>query len=179
MSPGNAPTVGRHGQGARRRPSQDRGVALLLLLVAVALISVGLMVVGPTWAAAHQRDREQELKTIGRLYAQALQAYKDSSPGTAKTYPQTLEQLLEDTRYVGTKRYLRKLYPDPMAPGKPWTPIRADDGRIIGVRSTSELAPMSDAQPTDAIRAARAPVRSYADWHFLADLVAEPQGPKP
>lgn len=145
-----------------------RGFTYVWALAAVALISVGLSVVGPLWADSARRDKEQELLRIGGLYAHAIASYYVQSPGSVKQYPERLEELLADDRFWGTKRHLRKLYPDPMDPSVPWGLVRDGHGHIRGVYSQSERKPfLQSARNLGLLRLAAA--ERYSDWRFAPD----------
>lgn len=152
------------------RAGEQRGrngftfVAVLLLL---ALVSLGLAAVGPLWSQQARRDREQELLRIGALYAQAIARYRDVSPGSLKQYPTSLDDLLLDRRFVGTLRHLRKAYADPLDPGRPWGLVRNDAGRIVGVYSNSQEAPLAQA-PVEREGVLLPAARRYSDWLFVA-----------
>jgi len=52
-----------------------------------------------------------------------------------KVYPLSLEELLEDKRYLTVRRHLRAVYPNPFT-GKPdWELIVGSGGRVRGVRA--------------------------------------------
>jgi type II secretory pathway pseudopilin PulG len=144
----------------------SRGFAYVWLLAAVAVFGAALAAVGPLWAEEAQREREDELLRVGRLYAEAIDSYHRRSPGTTKRYPARLEELLFDTRFVGTVRHLRVLYPDPMAKGGAWTLLRATDGSIIGVASTSDASPLRRVAVDLGVVRLDAASR-YADWRFV------------
>lgn len=137
-------------------------VAVLLLL---ALCMLGLAVAGPIWSQQARREREQELLRIGVLYAQALASYRDASPGSAKRYPQRLDEVLNDTRFVGVRRHLRKLYADPVNPGQTWGLLLDADKRIVGVYSLSNEAPVTHG-PLELGGVMLAPAQRYSDWKF-------------
>jgi len=156
-------------RAGRRRPHPAaRGFSYVLVLLLLVVLGLGLSVAGPRWANEQQRDRERELIRIGSLYGQAIRAYHESSPGSLKQYPQTLDSLLVDTRFVGTRRHLRRLYTDPLRPGMPLALVLGSDGTIRGVRSTSELEPFQQ----DSLRLEGLveipPARHYRDWAFVA-----------
>ena len=138
------------------------------MLLLLALVALGLAAVGPIWSQQAQRERERDLIRVGTLYAQAIASYRQSSPGSEKLYPLSLESLLLDTRFVGTVRHLRKPYPDPLSPGKPWGVLRDGSGRIVGVYSLSTEVPLAQGEQRLDDRMLP-PARRYADWKFLAD----------
>ncbi len=62
-------------------------------------------------------------------------------PTRQPRYPRDLKDLLHDERYPTARRYLRKLYPDPITGGD-WAIMKAPDGGIMGIHSTSTAAPL-------------------------------------
>jgi type II secretory pathway pseudopilin PulG len=147
------------------------GFTLVWALAAVAIVSVGLATVGPIWADQARRDREQELLRVGQLYAQAIAHFRLASPGSLKQYPPSLDQLLADGRFAGTVRYLRKLYPDPMEPSRPWGLVRDANGAIIGVFSQSAEHPLRR-EPL-VLGDVRLPsAERYDQWKFVVDAGA-------
>ena len=124
-----------------------------------------MAIVGPAWSQKVDRQRERELIRIGSLYARAIANYHDLSPGSAKQYPQRLDELLLDTRFVTTVRHLRALYPDPVNPGQPWGLMRDEAQKIIGVYSQSERVPLVTGG-IDAGGFNLLPATRYTDWKF-------------
>ncbi len=137
----------------------------VLLLIAVTGIALGSTVT--LWSTVAQRERERDLLWVGSQYAQALRSYYRSSPGLAQ-YPQTLEELLEDPRYPNPKRHIRQLYSDPITGSDAWGLVRSIDGRITGVYSESQEAPLKQtgfaAQWSDFEG-----LTHYSDWQFVAE----------
>lgn len=145
--------------------NRQQGFTLLALLATLTTVSVGLAVAGPRWAERAQRDKEQELLKVGTLYAEAIASYHRASPGSVKRYPRQLSDLLEDSRFVGMRRHLREIYPDPLAPDKPWGLVAAPDGGIRGVYSQSTAAPQHQA-PMDLGVVVLPQAQRYSDWQF-------------
>lgn len=162
-----------------RTPSANRGAeqagfTLVLVLLLVAVLGLGMAVAGPAWAQQTQREREAELLRIGRLYALALQAYRDASPGLAKECPRSLDELVNDNRFIGLTRHLRRLYPDPMQPDQPWGLVRDAKGRVCAVYSQSEARPLRQ-QPVELGGAMQLlPAAHYRDWKFGPQEPAKP-----
>ena len=144
----------------------QRGFTYIWAMAAVAIAGIGLAAIGPTWADAARREREQDLLRIGQVYAQAIASYYRSSPGSAKRYPPTLDALLLDTRFVGTYRHLRRLYADPLHPEQAWGVVRASDGGVQGVYSQSQDAPMRR-EATDLDGVLLPAARQYSEWKFV------------
>jgi len=74
------------------------------LLVAIALLSLALSVVMPSWKTLIQREKEEELIWRGQQYDRAIQLYrkKNAAPGAP-----SVDKLVEG-------RFLRKKYKDPI-----------------------------------------------------------------
>lgn len=151
------------------RAGKERGFSYVAVLAMVALMGLGLAAIGPLWAEEARREREDELLRVGRLYAEAIARYQKASPGSAKRFPLTLEVLLMDTRFVGTVRHLRTLYPDPLEPARPWGLLRDADGGIRGVFSQSEAPPLRTV-PVVLGAVTLAPAARYSDWQFVARI---------
>ena len=151
------------------------GFTYLTVLFMVALLSIGLALVGEVWHTSSRRDREAELLFVGNQYRKAIERYYLTGP--QRQYPRTLEDLIKDPRRPNTERYLRKVYLDPIT-GKDFALIRAPDGGIVGVQSESEEAPLKIAtfKPRDSgfDNATR-----YKDWRFIHTAPVKPAAGQP
>jgi hypothetical protein len=139
------------------------GFTYLTAILLVAVTAATLGAVAEAWSHARQREKEAELVWIGNQFKEAIGLYYQRSPGTVKRYPEKLEDLLDDRRFLRTQRYLRRLYADPMTGKAEWKPVAAPEGGIMGVTS------LSTAKPIRTLDAAA----TYADWKF----VYEPPAP--
>jgi pyruvate/2-oxoglutarate dehydrogenase complex dihydrolipoamide acyltransferase (E2) component len=151
------------------------GVLFLLALMGITAAATSVI-----WHVEQQREREAELLYIGSEYLRAIGAYYDASPGRAKEYPKRLEELIRDPRYPDTRRYMRKLYADPMTGSGDWGLLKLADGGIAGVYSRSEKAPIKRANFTTGARSFEKAKR-YSDWIFAygpgaAAAASEPAG---
>lgn len=154
----------RHGERRGERLTQ-RGFAWLLVLMLLAVASAAGAVVAQRWSDRSAREQEAQLLRVGDAYARALADYHSSSPGSDKRYPPTLEQLLLDTRFVGSRRHLRRLYPDPITAQADWVLLRDARGDIVGLHSRSDQRPWARVpQRLDATDLPAA--ERYADWIF-------------
>jgi type II secretory pathway pseudopilin PulG len=149
-----------------RPRSRARGFTYLLVLFALAFIGVALAQVSDLWTQTRQRDKERELLFIGHQFRDAIAQYYERSPGTVKRYPEKLEQLLEDKRYLATQRYLRRVYIDPMTGQAAWGLVPGPGGGVMGVYSLSEATPVK-IDGFDAVDDAFAQSRKYSDWRFV------------
>jgi type II secretory pathway pseudopilin PulG len=150
----------------------EQGFTYVALLFAVAIIGVGLAAKGVEWDRAAQRAREAELLFVGNEFRKAIALYYYRSPGPVQEYPRSLEELLEDPRYPGTQRYLRRIYHDPMTGKVEWGLVMSSDGRITGVHSLSGKQPIKSGNFSEANREF-AIKNSYSAWQFtFAPVVA-------
>jgi len=127
-----------------------------------------------------QREREADLLRIGTAYADAIRSYYLASPGAVKRWPTSVGELLDDRRFVQVRRHLREPYRDPMTRGE-WGVLRAPDGGIAGVYSSSGEKPIRTAEIEFGELVLPAAQR-YSDWQFahrlpLPDSNANPTRP--
>jgi type II secretory pathway pseudopilin PulG len=94
-------------RGITRSRSRERGYVLLTLMLSIAVIAIGQLVVLRNLTQQVQRDREEELCHRGTEYMRAIRRYYRAMG----RYPARLEDL-ED---ANGKRFIRKLYKDPMS----------------------------------------------------------------
>jgi len=150
------------GRGARSGPG---GFAYIGLLVAIVIIGAALAAVGEVWSVQARREREVELLYRGHAIRRAIGLYVTHNNGGVR-FPMELQDLLQDTRWPQTRRYLRRLYEDPMTGAADWTLIRGADGGIMGVVSSSMLAPIKrkDFPPGDF---GFEDADCYCSWKFV------------
>jgi type II secretory pathway pseudopilin PulG len=149
------------------------GFTYLTILFVVAFMGIGLAVAGQVWHTQAMRNREADLLYAGNQYRLAIQRYYLSGP---RQYPRSLEDLLRDPRQPGTVRYLRKLYFDPVTGKTEWGIVKAPDGGVMGVYSTSGDKPIK----TGGFAVANAAFESaekYSDWKFVYDALAQQAQP--
>lgn len=145
--------------------SRQQGFSYLWLLFLIALMGFGLGAAMEVEALLAQRDQERALLEIGREFRAALRRYQENSPaGRPREYPATIEQLLQDDRHPGIRRYLRRLYPDPLTGKAEWGEVRVA-GRIVGIHSLSSRVPIRQ-DGFDPDDAAFKGARRYRDWVF-------------
>lgn len=150
-----------HGRFGKRQ--HQCGIAYLGVLLIVFLMSIGIGKSLEVYSAAQQRSKETELLYVGGSYRDAIKSYYQSSPA-ARHYPLRVDELLSDRRFPIIKRHLRKAYLDPMT-GKPFDFLRSNDGRIIGVKSTSKLAPLRRRNfPEEYVHFGEA--KRLSEWEF-------------
>jgi type II secretory pathway pseudopilin PulG len=144
---------------------KQEGFTYLALLFFVAIAGIMVSAEGALWSIEKQRGKERALLFAGNEIKRAICLYYERSPGTVKRYPKSLEDLLLDNRQLGTTRYLRRIYVDPMT-GKPdWVVMRSADGGVKGISSRSNEYPMRKLISNKSISATAA-ATSYAEWVF-------------
>ena len=119
-------------QRASGRPQS--GFTYLWILFSIAMLGVSLTVSSQLWVASAQRQKIEQMNWIAEQFTQAIGSYYESSPGSVKLYPQTPEMMLQDERFITTKRHLRKIYVSPFSGQPNWDWIRGVDGGLRGVR---------------------------------------------
>jgi type II secretory pathway pseudopilin PulG len=158
--------------GERLRPA-TAGYTYLAVLLAVAAIGIGLAGAGEVWRHAAQREKEQELLFVGNQFRRAIASYYERTPGAVKRYPARLQDLLQDPRFPGTQRHLRKLYSDPMSGTPAWGLIPAPDGGIMGIHSLSDARTIKSGSFPARDRSFEGTSR-YSEWRFFYQPLANP-----
>jgi hypothetical protein len=118
----------RRGNGKRR----DSGYMLLVLMLAVAVLTITLLQVSMNYRRSILRDREVEMIHRGVQYERAIRVYYRKF----HTYPTSIEQL-ENTNKI---RFLRKRYKDPMSPDGQWQIAHLTDIKLTGLGLTALTA---------------------------------------
>jgi type II secretory pathway pseudopilin PulG len=147
----------------RRTGTGDQGgFTYLALLWWVAITGAALGALGDYWSTTLLREKEAELIFIGEQYQQALERY-----GATGRFPKRLEQLLGDESSKLPRRYLRKIFIDPMTGNERWGTVTLSDGQIIGVYSLSDKQPMKVAGFSERNSNFKNKKR-YSEWQFIA-----------
>lgn len=141
------------------------GFAYLWLLMVIALAGLGLSAAAEIYATSVRRDKENELIGVGRQFRNAIGRYYEMQLTAGKhEYPTSLDDLLQDKRSPGVRRHLRKIFVDPMTQTPDWGLLRVS-GRIVGVHSLSEAAPIKQDQFEVEEMGFRRKAK-YRDWIF-------------
>src|SRR5258708_19032005 len=127
--------------------AREAGFTLIGLMFAIAIIGITLATVGVVWSTQIRREKEVELLFAGDQIRTAIGRYLASGG----QYPLALSDLLEDKRFPQARRYLRRLYNDPMTGAADWQLIQAPGGGISGVggrlkNKTIKMAEISQAE---------------------------------
>lgn len=149
--------------GGRR--GRSTGFTYIGLLLLVASMGFALTVVAQVWQTAQIRDKEEELLFVGNEFRRAIGMYVAAT----SRYPHSLEDLLKDPGFPGVRRYLRKIYRDPITGRAEWGLVKAEGNAIIGVHSLSEAAPMKQGGFSLADQGFEAK-KKYAEWVFVSKV---------
>ena len=120
--------------------SRESGYVLLTLLLAVALLIMGMAAIVPSIAFQIRRDREEELIHRGVQYSRAIRAYFKKFG----RYPTKLE----DLESTNNQRFLRKRYKDPIN-GQDFKLLHFGEVKMFGspIAGASAIAGANPAQP--------------------------------
>jgi len=144
----------------------SRGFILLGMLCLLVVASYILSQASVKWSDLAKREREQELLKVGDTMRNAIGNYYNNSPSVVKEYPPNLEALLYDDRFPTPKRYLRKLYIDPVTQREGWGIVVAPSGGVMGINSLSAERPFKQKnfRPINEGFEDRA---FYGEWYFV------------
>jgi type II secretory pathway pseudopilin PulG len=154
------------------RPRQH-GFTYLGVLFLLAFMATSLLVVSVLQSLASRREREAELLFVGDAYRDAIRRYHEANAKKADPWPKELSWLIQDPNVLEKRRYLRRLYRDPVANSEEWGLVRSPKGGITGVYSLSAAKPIKRANFSGA-DAGFAGASRYADWRFDAGEAAGP-----
>jgi type II secretory pathway pseudopilin PulG len=104
---------------------EERGYAMVALLVMMAVMAVAMTVALPAWSTLARREKEAELVFRGEQYARAIALFQRKYAGA---FPPNIDVLVNE-------RFLRKKFKDP---------ITNEDFRTIGVGEAVEQAQTTD-----------------------------------
>lgn len=145
---------------------RQQGFSYVVVMFLIAVLSIVSVRALENTAMTERRHLEEELMWRGMAYREAIRQFYRGGPGSANSYPATLEQLLYDERLTRPTRPLRKLYRDPMTPQGEWGLVRNDSGAVIGVYSLSPARPLKRAGFPPEL-AAFNNAQHYSDWKFV------------
>ncbi|MFO1322022.1 MAG: type II secretion system protein [Burkholderiales bacterium] len=158
----------------RRQSGHALAIVLFLAFVTAILIAA----LARLWSLDLQRDKERDLMWIGRQFRTALGSYAATTPEGHAPFPKKLDELVEDKRLTPPMRHLRRIYVDPMTHGTDWGIVRAEDGTIRGVYSTSDAAPLKNDTLSSFGRMFEGAKR-YSDWRFEVSPLVVREVPLP
>lgn len=140
-------------------PAGNSGFTYLQAMVVIIVIGITAETAYIDHLYVVRKDQEQELIFRGTAYVKAIKDYyRDQG-----YYPRKLENLMTDGKTT-QKRYIRQLYSDPLTDHE-WKVIRAIDGGILGVFSSSRRKPFKQVEFPDELKHFEHQ-DSYENWTF-------------
>lgn len=146
----------RAGHGDRRSP---RGIVYPMLLGAIMIIGIATAGVAELWTVQVKREKEAELLFRLGEYRRAIIRYRADH----NRLPKELKDLLEDRTQLQTKRYLRRLYPDPMTGKADWK-LKLVVDRAGVVSGIEDVNSTSADKPLRTLPGKKAENSTYKDW---------------
>ena len=139
------------------------GFTYATVLVLVIIMGIMAGVAQETTWRAMRAEKETELIFRGEAYVHAIESYRLANG----IYPRDLQDLVRDPQSP-TRRHLRALYADPFAKDKAggWQLVRAMDGGIQGVASSSEEEPLKKGNFPKRWKDFEQ-AKTYRDWVFM------------
>jgi type II secretory pathway pseudopilin PulG len=134
-----------------------RGIVYPMLLGSILLLGLATAGVAELWSTKAQREKEEELRFRLGQYRQAIARFRADH----NRLPKELKDLLEDRSRLQIRRYLRRLYPDPMTGKADWElKLLADrTGQVSGIQ---DLNSRSAGTPIKSLPGKTG--GSYRDW---------------
>jgi type II secretory pathway pseudopilin PulG len=125
----------------RRRAAGERGIAFLILMMALTMLLISLTVALPDIYTAGQREREEELIFRGNQYARAILLYHQQF----NKFPSKVDDLVKKTNGY---RFLRHAFPDPMTRSGKWRFIHANAAGVV--MDSKTLTPPKAKKPLES-----------------------------
>jgi hypothetical protein len=119
------------------------GFSYVIAMFLIAVLTIASVRALENTLTSERRDKEVEILWRGMAYREAIRIYYSNSPGTDKSFPQELKDLLYDPRLV-----------------------RNEEGRVIGVYPNSSAMPVKQAGFPDEL-ANFIGAKHYSDWKFI------------
>ncbi len=145
-----------------KQNKSQHGFTYILVMVALVVIAILAEMATVSNQYRIKRDKEAELLFRGQAYMRAIESYYHAKK-ELKIYPKNLEDLLNDPRFAH-KRHIRRLYTDPLTE-EDWQLVRAPDGGIAGVVSSSRDMPLKQSNFPKQLKQFTG-AEQYSDWTF-------------
>jgi type II secretory pathway pseudopilin PulG len=159
------------------RPGSQAGITFVSVIFMVMIFSIMSTMAAKSWSGLMKREREEELMFRGGQIFKAISTWHRVKPGSHPGTPlRELKDLCKDPRSLQNIRYLRcdpeKKEPlsymllDPVT-GKEFEVIKGGPGGgIVGVKSTSEIEPLKQANFDDQFKHFEGK-KKYSEWLFV------------
>ncbi len=142
---------------AAARLSSPRGAIYPILLMSILVIGVATTGVAQLWSTQLQREKEEELFFRLGEFRRAIAGYRTDH----NRLPKELKDLLQDRTQLQMRRYLRRIYPDPMTGKADWKLDLLMDrtGTVAGIQ---DIHSQSKGKPLKVLGGKK--VETYQDW---------------
>jgi len=133
-----------------------RGVIYPVLLISILIIGIATAGVAQLWSTQVKREKETELLFRLGEYRRAIARYRADH----NRLPKELKDLLDDRTQLVTRRYLRRIYTDPMTGKADWNLdlLMDRDGTVAGIRDVRSRA------EGKSFKVLAGKKESYKDW---------------
>jgi type II secretory pathway pseudopilin PulG len=139
------------------RLGTPRGIVYPMLLGSILIIGVATMGISHLWTTQIKRDKEEELLfRLGEFRRAIIRFRADHN-----RLPKELKDLLEDKTQLQTRRYLRRIYTDPMTGKTDWD-LKVVIDKAGVVSGIEDVHSKSAGKPLKSIPGKTA--TSYKDW---------------
>jgi type II secretory pathway pseudopilin PulG len=145
----------------RRRVASGspRGIVYPMLLGSILVIGVATAGVAELWTTQVKREKEEELLfRLGEIRRGIVRYRADHN-----RLPKELKDLLEDRTQLQTRRYLRRLYTDPMTGKADWS-LKLVADRTGAVSGIEDVHSRSTGKPLRSLPGKPADSTTYKDW---------------
>lgn len=150
---------------------------MLAMMLSIVLIGIVIGTAARKWETVVRRDKEAELLYRGGAIKRAIDLYYRTSRAGFAQFPRSLQDLVKDPGSPAVRRYLRKVYSDPMTEGE-WVLIQDGTGRIKGVRSASEAVPIKTSNFPEEFKSFEGK-KKYSEWIFESNPAGSLPGQRP
>lgn len=142
------------------------GFTYIGLMVATLVISIMTTVAVPVWITVIKREKEEELLFRLQQYRTAIERFRgDPQSPHFNKYPQELEDLLDDRTSAVPKRYLRRLYTDPITGKMDWVLEREAPPVGFGTPTTlGGITSIHSRSEDKAIKKVKDKGEKYSEW---------------
>ncbi|MET0983095.1 MAG: type II secretion system protein [Telluria sp.] len=162
-----------------RRFSREAGFTYVGLVVFVAILGMVGAATLKVDGLLRRAQAEQELLEIGAAFSEALRSYAAATPQGFPPVPPTLQDLLKDPRFPGTRRHLRKIFVDPITGSTEWgVQYQGDKVGVLAVYSLSQAQPLKLAN-FDARFQNFENKERLSEWKFTAGAAVTPAAAAP
>lgn len=127
-----------------------------VLLVSILIMGIATAGAAQLWSTQIKREKEAELLFRLRELRRGIAGYRADH----NRLPKELKDLLEDRTQLVTRRYLRRLYSDPLTGKADWNLdlLMDRDGTVAGIRDVRSRA---EGVPLKVLADGKT---SYKDW---------------